>query len=163
MKIKKIIKTLFTNSCPCKKCGREMEWNNVPLDYYLFCRHCNYKVYLVRDNQGHLKEEPLIMEKGKMNEEMVKEKKYKDFEELCKKQEIAFNDDRFNNAHLDSGNLFAFYSGAIKKCNEQKQEQVEELKKEMRQRHPNLGNMSYAYLIGDIIDKIFKGKKGLKC
>jgi len=47
--------------------------------------------------------------KVKKNKEKQKEE-YAEFEKLCKEQKITFEDDVFQNVHLDSGNLYAFYS-----------------------------------------------------
>lgn len=35
--------------------------------------------------------------------------RHEEFESLCERLEIDFKDDKFNSAHLDSGNLFAFF------------------------------------------------------
>jgi hypothetical protein len=40
---------------------------------------------------------------------------YKEFEELCNEMHIDFKDDVFNKEHMDSGNLYAFYSEVINK------------------------------------------------
>ena len=60
---------------------------------------------------------------------------YKSFEKLCKEMGYKFNADVFQKEHLDSGNLFAFYSKGYLQAKEEVEKIIDEYRKRKYYEH----------------------------